>query len=469
MNIWRLSDINKEQISLYLIIITELSIIVLLCLGTIFMYGRYRLYRNDMYIDTVTLGSNLKRFKKDAKEYLGSNKNLVAAIVNINEFRYINDYYGIENGNAVLKFLYDKIHDVVGDKGICCRSYNDNFLILTEYIERDRFLYIMKNYLSGFTVTIGDRNIFFKCNCGVYFIEDKNLDLEKMFDKATVSYKNLSVNQAGSLGVYDTELDRIFLNNKKYIVHMQEAIRNDEFKTYIQPKICLRTGRCVGGEALVRWISDKYGYIRPSEFIPLFEKNGYVVDIDWCVLRSVKDFITNRLEQKKRVVKISVNQSRIHLNNPYYLNELETVIGEAVEVKPYIEFEITESTFLDRKEDSIELIKKLNKLGFSISIDDFGSGYSSLSMLKDIDFQVLKIDQSFLQKDGKMSKRADMIIKSVIDLAHNLGSEVVCEGVENEEQAETLREFGCDMIQGFYYGKPMTLESFAQYLDNDKF
>lgn len=431
------------------------------------MKKQIRLLENILYVDPITGGYNDNKFREVASKLLKDSSGTYAiGCVNINNFRYINDMYGIECGNRVLADMFKKINDIVQDEGCYARVIADHFEFIVKYFDRETFIYVLKTYLSNIEANINDTDkVALKCSCGLYFIEDNNEKISHMLDKADIAIKSISEANSSEISVYDDKYANVLARNQKYTLSMEKALKDNEFKVYVQPKIDLITEKCIGGEALVRWISPSMGFISPGEFIPLFEKNGFVTEIDMFVLEQICKNISERLSENKPVVTISVNQSRLHLNNKYYVNNIEEIINKYNIPAQYIELELTENSFLDITYEIIGIINRLRRQGFSVSIDDFGSGYSSLNILKDISFDVLKIDQIFLNATDNNDRSAS-IIKSVIDMAHEIDEKVVCEGVETKEQVELLRKLGCDIVQGYYYAKPMPLEEFNAYLDS---
>ena len=231
---------------------------------------------------------------------------------------------------------------------------------------------------------------------------------------------------------------------------------------FIQPKVSMNDGKIVGGEALVRWKSPTEGMIPPFHFIPLFEQNGFVTKIDFYVLEKVCAMISDRLKKGKKIIPISVNQSRLHVNDSLYINKLIKTFDKYGVDKEHIIFEVTESAFTENVEDMIDLIHRMTQLGYSVSMDDFGCGYSSLNMLNRLPISELKLDKQFIDDESKKSR---YIIKSIVALSHGLGISTVCEGVETFEQVQFLQSVGCDVAQGYYYAKPMPMDEFERMID----
>ena len=248
---------------------------------------------------------------------------------------------------------------------------------------------------------------------------------------------------------------------------MHSALENDEFKLFIQPKHRVGDGALGGAEALVRWISPEKGFISPGKFIPLFEKNGFVGPVDNYILEQLCIFQRNRLRRGYKTVPISVNVSRVQLSDPNLAHEICAIVDKHSVPHKYIDIELTESACFDDMEVLVNTITKLRSMGFPVSMDDFGSGYSSLNLLKELPFDTLKIDGEFF-RNVTDANRANIVVKNIIDLAKSLHMTVVAEGIETQEQVDFLRTTECDLIQGYFYSKPISAKDFEEYMSKHK-
>ena len=244
------------------------------------------------------------------------------------------------------------------------------------------------------------------------------------------------------------------------------ALSQKEFQVYFQPKIDTDTLSLIGAEALVRWQKADGAFVYPDEFIPLIERSGQIVEVDYYVYRQVFSFLADRLKEGKRVVPVSVNVSRVHLNRMHILEYVKELLEEFQVPCSLVEFELTESIYLEDTERALELIKGLHKMGFKISMDDFGSGYSSLNLLSKLPIDIIKLDRVFL-KEGEMQENDRIIISCVVDMAKRLKITSLCEGVETQEQCNYLKEVGCQMQQGFYFSRPIPQEVFEKLLEEE--
>ena len=392
--------------------------------------------------------------------------NYVIGVIDISNFKAINDYYGRNQGDKILKSVADRIHDIIMPDGIFTRMFADRFVFMINFLDINSLKYIIETYLEDIEFEIEELREVIKinCNCGMYIIEDYGEDVNMMIDKAAIASKLSKKSISKMVTILDNNINYDIARKQKLTYKMNKALNNHEFVPYIQPKVSFRDGHIVGGEALVRWMSPEDGMIAPNDFIPLFEQNGFVNKVDFYMLERICAMIKKRSEWGRYTVPISVNQSRMHVYDAVYINKLINTFDKYGINKNNIVFELTESAFTENTDDMIDLIRRMSKLGYNISMDDFGCGYSSLNMLNLLPISELKLDKQFLDDESEKSR---YIIKSIVNLAHGLGIKIVCEGVETAEQVEFLTNIGCDIAQGYYYAKPMPMNEFEKLLDGD--
>lgn len=392
--------------------------------------------------------------------------NYVVGVIDISNFKAINDYYGRNQGDRILKSVADRIHDIIMPDGIFTRMFADRFVFMINFLDINSLKYIIETYLEDIEFEIEELREVIKinCNCGMYIIEDYGEDVNMMIDKAAIASKLSKKSISKMVTILDNNINYDIARKQKLTYKMSKALNNHEFVPYIQPKVSFRDGHIVGGEALVRWMSPEDGMIAPNDFIPLFEQNGFVNKVDFYMLERICAMIKKRSEWGRYTVPISVNQSRMHVYDTVYINKLINTFDKYGINKNNIVFELTESAFTENTDDMIDLIRRMSKLGYNISMDDFGCGYSSLNMLNLLPISELKLDKQFLDDESEKSR---YIIKSIVNLAHGLGIKIVCEGVETAEQVEFLTNIGCDIAQGYYYAKPMPMNEFEKLLDGD--
>ena len=272
-----------------------------------------------------------------------------------------------------------------------------------------------------------------------------------------------------SVKIFDEKMEENLTTQHMIESRMEQALRDGEFKAFYQPKYDLRTRKIIGAEALVRWISPETGFMPPGKFIPLFEENGFVIQVDYYILEKTFQLQKERLEAGKEVIPISVNQSRLHMTEENYLEKMKAIVEKYNLPKGLIELEITETMFGDfdnkaSQKNAEKIVQGLHDLGFSLSVDDFGSGYSSFTLLGSLPMEVMKIDRSVLT-GADTSQRMKEILSYVIDLGHALRMEVLCEGIETREQEILLMDLGCNIGQGFFNAKPMPVEDFVNFFE----
>lgn len=418
-------------------------------------------YRADY--DSMTGLYNSECFYRNAaKILLGSRgKKYVIISADIAHFRMINDRFGIETGNRCLKFLGRIIQESLGDKGIAGRYQGDVFMILLA-CERE-------NEYAEFVDFLNQRFIFpeaEKCGStlsfGVYHVVDTNIPVQLMCDRARLAEMAIKGNKIVNCSVYDDSIRLKQRAQSEIESEMQRAIDNNEFVMYLQPKYNIQTDRVAGAEALVRWRHPMKGLRMPGEFLPLFENNGFIKILDEYIWECAAAYIAE-MKKKGKAVPISINISRLHINTTDLVGDLTDLVKRYGIEPEYLELEITETIFMEDVSQLYDTMRDLKEAGFVIEMDDFGSGYSSLNMLRNAPIDVIKIDRFFL--DEIMStERGRIIVENTIVMSKQLGLRVVAEGVETEEQKEFLRRAGCDIAQGYYYSRPISGAEFEKLL-----
>ncbi|MEG0641664.1 MAG: GGDEF domain-containing phosphodiesterase [Clostridium sp.] len=457
----RILHIIKVVFYLCILIITIFSALLLLLF---YIYSRNKkIISSLVFVDSVTGGFNLNKFQIESKNILISNPNKDYALVvlDVNNFKYINDVFGYNEGNRLICHISNMLIQNLNKHEICGRVNNDIFSILVEFLGEDHLLHrlnIISNNISNIDSSfVINHNI--TINCGIYVIDDKNIDIYHMIDMATLAITTIKGGSKSAYVFFNEDI-RLKLNEGKEIeISMESALDNKEFQIYIQPKFNLKNRNIIGAEALIRWSHPVKGMISPDNFIPIFEKNGFISKIDTYVFEEVCKQIQEQINNGYTPIPISVNFSRVHISN---LNLIYTYkeLAEKYNIPTHlIEIEITENFAIDNTNALQNIIIKLKQMGFTVSMDDFGSGYSSLNMLKDIPVDVLKLDKNFLHENSN-NDRGKIIISNIITMAKQLDMKVICEGVELESQANFLEEMGCDAAQGFFFDRPMPINIF---------
>ena len=311
----------------------------------------------------------------------------------------------------------------------------------------------------------GDYRLILKA--GVYKIIEEDYVLSSMIDKASMAKANLEVGHESCFGLYSEAMRQRAIDEKKMENDMEKALETGQFKVYLQPQVDLKTKKIVSAEALVRWIDPEKGIVPPFKFIPLFEKNGFICNIDYYVWEEVIKMLARWREEGMIMVPISINISRVDIQKTGLIEEIMTLFEKYSVASKWVKAEVTESVCLENDKIIIEKMKALKSYGLKIAIDDFGSGYSSLHMLKEMPIDILKIDKSFLDYHGEMKERDEILIRDVVDLGKHMHMQIITEGVETLEQSNFLENIGCDIAQGYYYGRPMPVEKFELALERN--
>ncbi len=419
-----------------------------------------------LYVDPVTKGYSFQRFCKEARIKLGSNGRPAAIVVlDIEKFKVINEMFGYDEGDKVLRYIWSIVQAWTEEGEIYCRRIADKFSILAFYDNEEDFLKRLDNLAANImNDRTGRRNDFvLRPVIGVYRITDRELEIASMQNNASMARSAVKNGSgSGNIGFYDESYKTDIFNNKMLEDKMVTALEKKEFEVFYQPKYYTATKKLAGAEALIRWRNPDGTYTPPGAFIPAAEKNGFVVNLDKYVFKRVCDDQRERLDKGQRLVPVSVNLSRQHLYNPRFIDEYRRIVERSGIPIETIELEITESAMFENQGEFEAIIDKLHGIGFKILMDDFGTGYSSLMMLKSIPIDVMKLDKSFV--DDYNDEKGEKIISCVTQLAGALNIEVTAEGVETEEQYQFMHRLGCDVIQGYYFAKPMPREKFDMLL-----
>lgn len=414
-----------------------------------------------IYIDSVTGYASWDSFKENySKAMVNTGGKYALLSLDIDKFKIVNDALGYDGGNKVLKEFADIIKRNIGENDILSRGSGDHFYVLYEYESTDDIKTLCENIMSDVDYLITDT----KCtiSIGIFLIEDHRLTVRAATDRSDIARKKLKGHNESQYNFFDESMIEAIRSETSIESIMEEALEKREFKVYLQPKYSLGdAGVMTGAEALVRWQRDGQ-IIPPIKFIPIFEKNGFVVKLDLYMFREIcmlqKKWKNLGYEPKV----ISVNMSRLHLHNESFVDELAEICDEyGIETK-YFELEITESVAYENMDIIAAVFAKIKKYGFTVSIDDFGTGYSSLNMLRNLPVDVLKIDRSFLTENEAEKESASHIIGCVVSLASALRIATICEGIETKEQAELLQTLGCDMAQGYFFAKPMPVADYEE-------
>ena len=426
----------------------------------------------DRY-DTVTGLLHLDAFKEKVEEHLKQSEldiSYAMICTDISNFERVNNLYGFQKADQLLADTATLLTSCSKDVCLCCRSVADHFVALISYKELLFLKRLLEVLCSEFEERIGKlyADAYIQLGLGVYMISNRQEPVEKMVEYANVARKSLRLKKKSRIAIYDAKVYSQMQRVGRIERSMKDALENREFKAYLQPKYNLESGRIVGAEALVRWIHKDGTMVYPDEFIPVFEKNGFIVNLDFYILGEICKMIQRRVQAKKSCVPISINQSRVLLQEKDYVSKVAGVLAHYNTPPRYIELELTERIFRDDLTELADMMDKLRTIGVRWSIDDFGTGYSSLNLLKELPVDIIKIDKSFLD-ETESSETSKIIIRKTVELTQELDKTVVCEGVETENQADYLRGIRCDMAQGYLYAKPMPMDEFENLMDKEMY
>ncbi len=441
-------------------------LIVVICVTAYDHNRNVRIIEEKAYYDELTKLPNLTKIKLDMSEILNQKNRGDYGVLkfDIENFKIINEIFGFEVGDKVLKVAKNVSDDAkkIEKELIVARIGVDEYLTFApaEFILNvENNIAMYESEYKKIVPEIGNYKISFKY--GRYIIEKNEIDISQIINKVTLAHNKAKESEGFSVYDYDELYKNKLLKDARIASKMHKALENNEFKVYLQPKFNTKDNTLIGAEALVRWIEEDGTIIFPDDFIPLFEKNGFIVEIDKYILDKVSAFITSLIDRNMGHLPISVNCSRQNLKSQTFVEDIVYITDKNKTPHNLIEIELTESTTLDNEKVLVKLFSKLTEHEFKISIDDFGSGYSSLGMLQNLKVDTLKLDRSFFSSQKKSGRR-DLLVRSVIDMSHNLGMYVVAEGIETLEQIETLRSMNCDAVQGYYFARPMPMEIFEE-------
>lgn len=383
--------------------------------------------------------------------------------IDIEKFQLINSFFGMDEGDNLLKYMADYLQNVEkeyryitygrieADIFAVCFSY-ENEKEITDFVKK--FTNQMEEYPLDFDITP-----FF----GIYLVKNRDLSINEMYDKANLASKNCKGNYIQNYFFYTKEMSEEIIKEQRIINNMKNALKNEEFVLYLQPKYELQRNSIAGAEVLVRWITADGRMISPGEFIPVFERNGFILKLDQYVWEKTCQLLAGWRDEGRKIFPVSVNISRVSLYNPKIVDVI-CGLTEKYNIPPeWLQLELTESAYTGNPKAIKEMMEQLQKKGFSILMDDFGSGYSSLNVLKDIAVDVLKIDMKFLDGSGD-DGRSENILASVVRMAKWLNMPVVAEGAERKEQVSFLHSIGCEYVQGYYFARPMPVKEYEKLL-----
>ena len=421
--------------------------------------------------DALTNIFNMKGFCQQTAELLATypERRFTVVVSDIDSFKTINNMFGDEVGDQILIMIGRKLKEHFatlfknGVPGSYGRIGSDRFAVClpTEMVDPERII----NWTDESLMQL-DFNYRIFMHLGLCEVPEDTLEISDIIEQAYLACATVKHNMRQRYAFYDYDLRRILLEEQELVSQAEKALKKGEFVTYFQPVYLANSKKLISAEALVRWDHPERGLLTPGYFIPVMERNGFISQLDFSVWRSVLSFMRRRLDEGKKIVPISVNMSRQDIFHPKLAEELQELLTEYRIDPTYLHIEVTESAYIDEEVQTqlAATIHELRQKGFIILMDDFGSGYSSLNVLKDMPVDIMKIDRG-LMADVDSSDRGKAMLSTIVRLANRLYIPIIAEGVETEQQYNYLRGIGCDSIQGYYFSKPVPEAEFEKLLD----
>lgn len=422
--------------------------------------------------DELTGAYNLHKFMDETQAVLDGDPGKIAIqYIDFENFKYVNDVFGYEYGDSILKKYAFIISETLREGEFLARSMADRFLLLRNYSSREELYQIQRQVDQRFLeeAELLPRQHSITIACGFCCLEDtgEKMDAKALVNRANYAQKTVKNNPVSHYAFYNESIREKMIMERKMQEGMDEALKNKGFIVYMQPKVLPGDGGIRGAEALVRWRLPDGTILPPGQFIPVFEKNREIGRLDQYVFEEVCCWLRKRLDLGLPIIPVSVNVSKVRFYMPDFVETYIAIKNQYRIPDQVLEIEFTESVVFENQVYMGEIVKELHENGFTCSLDDFGTGYSSLGVLKNMSFDTLKLDGSFF-RDSKDVDRERKIISGVIAMIKDLDIQTVAEGVEQQEQAAFLERIGCDLIQGYYYYRPMPLDVFTSMLDQEK-
>lgn len=416
---------------------------------------------SDGTIDILTGVYNIQTFYDNTRKMLDEDKDGKYAIIriDIDKFKLINDLYGFAEGDKVLQFIASVIRSEMQDNGTYGRINSDIFCMCIKYENVSEIVYFVERLVER--LDNHHMKLRFVAFFGICIVEDPSVDIGIMCDWANLALRTIKGNRISRYAFYDSRLRKNILDEKKFENEMENALASGQFEAYFQPQYDIGTSKVAAAEALVRWNHPVEGLMSPGRFIPVFERNGFIIKVDEFIWEETCKALRNIIDSGWSPVPISVNVSRMHMYDDKLCDKLLELTNKYSLPHRLLVLEVTETVYFDDALTMNRILAKLRNYGFPIAMDDFGSGFSSLNMLQEMKLDELKIDREFLSKSA-LTPEGKTIVKYIIGMAKELNLTVVAEGVETAGQAAFLLESDCNIAQGYYYSKPVPLERFLK-------
>ncbi len=413
----------------------------------------------------LTRLQNLRSFFFTGGEIIRENPKEQFALIamDIAQFKAVNEFCGRDAGDALLATIAEVFRELDAERPLTISSHAraDVFAMLTAYQEEQELVDIVlriKKVIDEFPIDCKVLPAF-----GIATAQGEQPAISYLKDCATMALNTIKGKFYASYAFFDEKMRKQQMMEKKIENNIVTALKNGEFALYIQPKVDMASGQIVGGEALVRWVDPNYGVISPGDFLPVLEKNGFVIDLDTYIWEQVFQMQSRLLSEGREPVPVSVNVSRLHAFDECFCDTL-CRLSEQYQVEPsYVPLELTESAFLWDEQGMYQRLETLQSKGFIASMDDFGTGYSTMNMLKNQSMDEVKVDQTFI-RDLETNEKSRIMIRHTIRMLQELDTDIIVEGVETEEQRKFLLDCGCKAAQGYLFYRPMPWQDFVALL-----
>lgn len=465
------------------IIVQDVILVELVCVSislicfiylifVIFMFIRFvrsqRRLLKLYYADKETGGKNWYYFLGEASKKMKKyrRKNVKAAMVHIRMEKYRNycSCYGDKEGRALVGDFYDVIRRNITKKETFARHEMCDFGMLICYENEEQLVERIEKIMGLLDAKRPNIKLYFKA--GINILDGEIMEPSEAYNRATIARAKIEDTHNENVSFFTQQMKEELLWERKVENDMERALINHEYKVYLQPKYSVDDEKLAAAEALVRWVHPTEGLIAPYKFIPIFERNGFITKLDDYMIAEVAKLQARWIAEGKKIVPISVNVSRAHFTRENLAEHICEIVDSYKVPHEAIELELTESAFFDDKETLIGIVNKMKNYGFAVSMDDFGAGYSSLNSLKELPIDVVKLDAEFFRGNDEEGK-GKVIVSDAISLAKKLNMRIVAEGIETREQVDFLAENECDLIQGYYFAKPMPVEEFEVKVSED--
>lgn len=465
------------------IIVQDVILVELVCVSislicfiylifVIFMFIRFvrsqRRLLKLYYADKETGGKNWYYFLGEASKKMKKyrRKNVKAAMVHIRMEKYRNycSCYGDKEGRALVGDFYDVIRRNITKKETFARHEMCDFGMLICYENEEQLVERIEKIMGLLDAKRPNIKLYFKA--GINILDGEIMEPSEAYNRATIARAKIEDTHNENVSFFTQQMKEELLWERKVENDMERALINHEYKVYLQPKYSVDDEKLAAAEALVRWVHPTEGLIAPYKFIPIFERNGFITKLDDYMIAEVAKLQARWIAEGKKIVPISVNVSRVHFTRENLAEHICGIVDSYKVPHEAIELELTESAFFDDKETLIGIVNKMKNYGFAVSMDDFGAGYSSLNSLKELPIDVVKLDAEFFRGNDEEGK-GKVIVSDAISLAKKLNMRIVAEGIETREQVDFLAENECDLIQGYYFAKPMPVEEFEVKVSED--